>query len=62
MGATLLLAIFAVWFWFWMWTEPQPKKSHLYSVRCVQCKWYAIAPTDLEAAQMYAAHYEADHS
>lgn len=60
---TLILAIVLVWLWFFLWAKPEDlTKSHLYSVRCVQCKWYAIAPTQLEAAQMYAKHYEADHS
>lgn len=59
---TIILAIVSVWLWFFLWAPIEEHKSRLYSVRCVQCKWYAIAPTDVEAAQMYAKHYEADHS
>lgn len=59
---TLGLAPLFVWAWFFIWSPEEPKKSYRYSVRCVQCRWYGIAPNELEAAQMYAKHYEADHA
>lgn len=41
--------------------EERAEKKVRYGARCVECAWYFVAPSELEAAQAYGRHYSEEH-
>jgi hypothetical protein len=59
--AVVLMIVAIVTLWISAINEEKEEKKVRYAARCLECKWYFVAPSEIEAAQAYGKHYSERH-